>query len=89
MAIKKYSEQKNNELNYEVVEKFGKLGKKGKMQKELRLVKWNGGTEKYDIRPWGTNEDGTEKCGKGITFTGDELEDLLVLLKNLNDESGE
>lgn len=51
--------------------------------KELNRVSWNGGEVKWDIREW--NKDHT-RCGKGITFTDDEIQ---ILAEYLNDEGEE
>lgn len=88
MAIRNYSKstKKATEINYKVIEKFGTLGDtSGKYVKELRLVSWNDKDPVYDIRPWYTDDDGVEKCGKGITFKAEELDDLLKLLKKMDD----
>ena len=89
MAFKNYStKEKKDELNYKVIEKFGILDSDSRMPKELRLISWNDGDPKYDLRPWGVNEDGTEKCGKGITLDAEELQSLYEILKEM-DESEE
>ena len=87
MAFKNYStKEKKEELNYKVIKKFGVLDSDSKMPKELRLISWNNGDPKYDLRPWGLNEDGTEKCGKGITLDGEELQSLYEILKEIDKE---
>ena len=63
---------KSEEFKYEIVEHLCDLSdanEKG-WKKELNIVKWNGGEEKYDIRSW--NEDHT-KMGKGISLSYDEF----------------
>lgn len=87
MAFKNYStKEKKDELNYNVLEKFGQLDSDSKMPKELRLISWNGGEPKYDIRGWSTNEDGTEKMTKGITLDAEELQSLYEILKEMDSE---
>ena len=87
MAFKSYStKEKKDELNYKVIEKFGVLDSDSRMPKELRLISWNDGDPKYDLRPWGINEDGTEKCGKGITLDAEELQSLYEILKDMDEE---
>lgn len=88
MAFKSYSTKtkKTDELNYEVIEKFGVLDSDSKMPKELRLIKWGDNDPKYDIRGWGTNEDGSEKMTKGITFDAEELMSLFDILSEMNEE---
>lgn len=48
--------------------------------KEVNLVSWNGGEAKYDIRSWAP---GHEKCGKGLTLTGDEMQMLKAWLEEV------
>ena len=68
---------------YEVHENFGIVGKRtGDWQIELRLISWNGNEPKYDLRPWKDTDEG-EKCGKGITLSGEEMENLLDILKEM------
>ena len=87
MAFKSYStKEKKEELNYKALEKFGVLDSDSKMPKELRLISWNGGDAKYDIRGWGMNEDGTEKMTKGITLDAEELQSLYEILKEMDEE---
>jgi hypothetical protein len=91
MAFKNYgtkekNKEKKDELNYKVLEKFGQLDSDSKMPKELRLISWNGGDPKYDIRGWSTNEDGTEKMTKGITLDAEELQSLYEILKEMDEE---
>lgn len=88
MAFKNYStKEKKDELSYEVIEKFGVLDSDSKMPKELRLISWNGGDPKYDIRGWSVNEDGTERMTKGITLDAEELQSLYEILKEMDEES--
>lgn len=47
---------------------------------ELNMVSWGGRPAVYDIRSW--NEDHTS-CGKGKTFTVEELEKLKDVLPTL------
>lgn len=80
-----------NDIKYEVVEDFGIFGYKGHGAKELRLrlISWNGGEPRYDLRPWSIGADGRESPNKG--FTVDQKEDLETL-RDLIDmilESGE
>ncbi len=42
-----------------------------KETRELRIVKWNDGAPKYDIRDW-YEVDGEETCGKGISLSDEE-----------------
>lgn len=86
MAIRKSSKANNNEIRYEVIEKCGVIEEKnGGYSLELRYVAWNGGDPKYDIRTWKAKDDGTEIVGKGITLTGEELEKLGEIIKEMED----
>ena len=86
MAIKSYSAKEKKELKYEVIEKLGVLDSDSKMQKELRVISWNGGTPKYDIRGWGVDENGNETMTKGITLDAEELQSLYDILAEMNEE---
>ena len=74
------------EIKYEVKEKLGVLDSDSTMPKELRVISWNGGSDKYDLRSWITKDDGTEVCGKGITLCYEELYSLYNILKEIFDE---
>lgn len=65
--------KKNTEVTFEVIKKIAVISSNEKSSLELRLVSWNGGDAKYDIRTWYATKDGTEKCGKGIRLTEEEL----------------
>ena len=71
------------DIKYEIVEQIGVLSESAKGQtKELNRISWNGGEPKYDIRDWAPEH---EKMGKGVTLNQDEVEKLLVLLKDMQD----
>jgi hypothetical protein len=84
MAFKKSNNTESTKPSYEVLEKCGVISENGDWKTELRYVSWNGREPKYDIRPWKDDPDG-EKCGKGITLTGQELEALLGILKEMEE----
>lgn len=68
------------EIKYEIVENLGVLSTNAKgWRKELNLVSWNEREAKYDLREW--NEEHT-RMSKGITFTEEEAEVLLEILKD-------
>ena len=50
-----------------------------------RFISWNGKAPKYDLRVWSTDEDGSERCGKGFTLSGEELEALMKQLIKLSE----
>ena len=84
MAFKKSNgNAKGNEPSYEVLEKHGVVGKRnGNWNLELRFISWNGKEAKYDLRPWKETEEG-EMCSKGITLSGEEMENLLDILTKI------
>lgn len=84
MGFKKSNaDTKANEPKYEVLEKYGVVGKRtGDWQLELRYISWNGNEPKYDLRPWKETDEG-EMCSKGITLSGEEMESLLNILKEM------
>ena len=77
---------KNSTILYEVKNVLGKLDSDSTMPKELRLISWNNGPEKYDLRNWKTKDDGTEICGKGICMDQEELYSLYEILKKMFEE---
>lgn len=84
MAIKKSGKANDNGIKYEVVEKCGVISENNGYSLELRYVAWNGGEPKYDLRQW-YERDGVEKCGKGITLTGEQLEALGEIIKGMEE----
>jgi len=47
--------------------------------KELNIVAWNGGVDKYDIRDWDATH---EHMSRGVTLHKDEARKLLELLQD-------
>lgn len=74
------------EIKYEVKETIGVIEKKGNKSIELRIVAWNGGEPLPDIRPWWTDDDGNEKCGKGIRLTEEGLQKLAEIIDGIEVE---
>ena len=67
-------------ISYEIKKKIAVLSKNEKTQwtKELRLISWNGGTPKYDIRDWAPDD---KKMSKGITLSESEMTAIVDALK--------
>ncbi len=83
MAIKKNTTSKSD-INYEVLEECGTvMDRKGGYALKLRYMQWNGRDPVYDLRPWKITDEGEEICGKGITMTGEELENLGTIISEL------
>lgn len=74
---------KTTTITYEVKKVIGKLDSDSTMQKELRLISWNNGPDKYDIRGWKTDSDGKERMTKGVALDKEELFSLYEILKNM------
>lgn len=67
--------------NYVILKKMGDLSKSDKgWKKELNLVAWHGKEAKYDIRDWAPDYG---RCGKGGTFSEEELRNLYSVLKQM------
>lgn len=91
MAFKNYGEsaKKSSSINYKVIEKFGVLDSDSDAPKELRLISWNGGAPKYDLRGWYKDENGEERMTKGITLDREELLSLYEILQEMDSEDEE
>lgn len=90
MAIKTSgykAKTKTDDFKYEVIEECGSLPARsnGDVVK-IRYISWNGRDPKYDIRVWSTDDDGNERCGKGIGISGEELEGIYNLIGKLMEE---
>ena len=67
--------------NYVILKNIGQLSASEKgWKKELNLVEWHGKEAKYDIRDWDPDY---KRCGKGGTFSEDELRNLYAVLKQM------
>lgn len=72
-------------ITMNVVKKLAVLREVKGYSKELRIVSWNQGEPKLDIREW--KPDG--KCGSGITLSDEEGQLLLEALeKHYSEEYG-
>lgn len=70
-----------NGVSFEIKEHIAVLSESPKgWRKELNRVSWNGRDPKFDIRDWSPDHD---KMGKGVTFTADEIGELLKALRKL------
>ena len=86
MAFKKSVVDNNESVKFIVSEECGTVYSKNGWDLKLRFGSWSGGQEKYDLRYWKVDENGEEKCKKGMTFTGEELEALQKLLDKMNED---
>lgn len=72
------------EFSYEIKERLGTISTSGKYSKELNIISYNGAEQKFDLRSWTTEEDGTRKMQKGLTLTKEEVLKLKELLATIN-----
>ena len=68
-------------MNFEIKEKLGVINKNTWQVKELNIISWYKGEDKYDIRSWDTAH---KNAGKGIALTKEELLNLKELLNKLD-----
>lgn len=45
--------------------------------KEINIVSWSGREPKFDVRDWSPDH---AKCGKGLTFTEEEMDTLIDVI---------
>lgn len=72
-------------MTCEIVEQIGVISKTNSISTELKVVKWNGYTAKYDLRSW-RNWNGNQLPLKGITLSEEEMRTLYALLKERFEE---
>ena len=89
MGFKSYGTKKKEDLKYEVLKVFGKLDSDSKMPKELRLISWNSRPPVYDLRGWGTDDEGNVTMTKGVTMDGEEIQSLFDILTEMNEDESE
>ena len=66
------------DIKYEIANHIGVLSTSPNgWTKELNVVSWNGGQEKYDIRDWSPDH---TKMSKGITLNEEEIGQLRLLI---------
>lgn len=69
--------REKNTVTYEIKRHIGVIdNRQNGWTRELNLVSWNDGPEKYDIRDWDPTH---SKMSKGITLTVDELRTVAEL----------
>ena len=69
-----------SEITSEVVKELGILStSKSGWNREVNLVKWNGGAPKLDIRDWAPEH---EIAGKGLSLNSEEVAVLKELLSD-------
>lgn len=69
----------DREVTFEIKEFIGVISSYPTgWSKELNLVSWNGGSDKYDIRDWDPEH---ERMSRGVTLHEKEMRKLIELLK--------
>ena len=73
------NEKERDEITYEITNHLGVISVYPTgWRKELNMVAWNGGGEKYDLRDWDADH---EHMSRGITLHKDEAKKLFEILK--------
>ena len=66
---------KDGDFTFEIKEHLGVINTYTTgWKKELNIVQWNGGSQKYDIRDWDPEH---EHMGKGVTLREEEAKKLV------------
>ena len=84
MAIK--GKNVKTTVNYEILEVHAERELENGSVLRVAEVSWNGRAPKFDIRKWTKQDDGTEKCGKGLTLDETEINLLAEMFKELDEE---
>ena len=75
----------DRDFTFEIQEHFGVIGsREGGWNKELNLIRWNGGAAKYDIREWDEHH---EHMSKGVTLTPWEMRKVVDLFVSRNNDA--
>ncbi len=76
------TKEKDREVTFEICEHFGVISTSANgWQRELNIVSWNGGSQKYDLRDWDKSH---KSMSRGITMTKEELKSLKELISKLS-----
>lgn len=86
MAIRGKSVKKN-ELKYEILETYAERTLENGQIFRVAEISWNDRPPKFDIRKWTPQDDGTERCGKGVTLDVDEINLLKDMLNEMDEGS--
>lgn len=71
----------DTEVTFEITKHIGTISvSPSGWRKELNLIKWNEGIEKYDIRDW---DEEHRKMSRGVTLNENELIALKTILTEL------
>ena len=72
-----------SEIKFEIKKSLGVISEGNKdWKKELSIISWNGGADKFDIRSWDKDH---EKMSKGITLTEEEMDAIVKIYSEYKD----
>lgn len=75
------TKEKDREVTFEIGEHVGVISTSANgWQRELNMVSWNGGAEKFDLRDWDKEH---KSMSRGITMTKEEIKILGTLISDL------
>lgn len=75
------AKEKEREVTFEIGEHFGVISTSANgWQRELNMVAWNGGAEKFDLRDWDKDH---KSMSRGITMTKEEIKTLEKVIKDI------
>lgn len=63
-------------ITFQIVKFIGTISQHNKKTRELNIIRWNGGTPKFDIREW---DDSTGRMSRGITLHESEMRRVVNL----------
>ena len=73
------NEKERDDITYDITDHLGVISVYPTgWRKELNMVAWNGGSEKFDIRDWDPEH---EHMSRGVTLHKDEAKKLFEILK--------
>lgn len=68
-------------VKFEIKKHIGVLSERGNgWKRELNIVSWNDGADKYDIREWSEDH---QRMSRGVTLTEEELKALKESLEKI------
>ncbi|MCD7796603.1 MAG: hypothetical protein LUG95_03025 [Clostridiales bacterium] len=69
------------EIRYEITEHLGVISETARgWTREVNMISWNGREAKIDVRDWSPDH---SKMSKGLTFTTDEVKELVKIVEKL------
>lgn len=72
----------DKEFKYDVLAEIGTVEEGSRQDTIVKIISWNGGDPKLDIRKWNKED---EKMGKGISISLENVQKLRDLLDQIED----